>query len=311
MANNDRSEKTPANDHGQVLRPWQIPSRAWRHIFGRIGHELFRDHVFLVSSGVAFLAIIALFPVLYALFSIYGLLTSPQELHHEANALGQAISPDAAKLLSSNLRGLTQHSGFALGVSIVLSIVAAIWVSVRGVLGIISALNIVHDEPERRSWPALLGTATALAVGALLFWIIVLFLLIGAPIALRHFGSSVSLIAVVVRIVRWLLMAACVLVSMAVLYRFGPSHQQARWQWLAAGSIIAMLLWLAGSFGLSVYVRYFGGFKSAYGSLGILLAGLIWFFWTALAFLLGAEFNVEIGRQAKPDTAAGNFRPEQ
>jgi membrane protein len=301
MVTNSQPRRALANRHDRALHPWQIPSSGWRKIWRRIGRELFRDHVFLASSGVAFLAIIALLPVLYALFSIYGLITSPQELHHEINALGQAVSPGAAKVLGSNLRGLTRDSGFALGLSIVLSIAAAIWVSVRGVLGIIGALNIVHEEPERRSWPALIATASALAVGALVFWIITLSLLIAAPIALHHFSSNVPLIDAAVRLVRWLLMAACVLVSMAVLYRFGPSHRQPRWQWLGAGSLIATLLWLAGSFALSVYVHYFGGFKSAYGSLGILLAGLIWFFWTALAFLLGAELNVAIEHQ----TSAG------
>ncbi|MGH8274514.1 MAG: YihY/virulence factor BrkB family protein [Gammaproteobacteria bacterium] len=302
MADNGQSRRVSAGHGGGALYPWQIPPSGWKDIFRRIGREIFRDHVFLASAGVAFLAILALFPVLYALFSIYGLVTSPQELHQQVNALGQAISPEAAKMLGSNLRGLTQHSGFALSVSIVLSIAAALWVSVRGVLGIISALNIVNDESERRSWPVLIGTATALAVGALLFWFVSLFLLIAAPFALSHLSSGVPLIGVAIHVARWLLIAGCVLISMAVLYRFGPSHEQPRWQWLGVGSIIATLLWLAGSFGLSYYVAHLGGFKSVYGSLGILLAGQIWFFWTALAFLLGAEFNIEIERQTKPDT---------
>lgn len=301
MVKDDEQDMASADHGGGALRPWQIPLRGWEQVCRRVGREVFRDHIFLSSSGVAFLAILALFPVLYALFSIYGLVTSPQELHQQINALGQAISPQAAKMLGSNLRGISQHSSFALGASILLSIMAAIWVSVRGVLGTISALNIVYGESEHRSWLQLIGTATALAVGALLFWIVTLFLLIGAPFAVSRLGSGTPFIGVAIAVTRWLLIAACVLVSMAVLYRFGPSHKQPRWQWLGVGSILATLLWVAGSFGLSVYVNRFGGFKSAYGSLGILLAGQIWFFWTALAFLLGAEFNVEIERQRQPE----------
>lgn len=103
---------------------------------------------------------------------------------------------------------------------------------------------------------------------------------------------------------RWVLIAATVLISMAVLYRFGPSHKQPRWQWLSVGSILATILWLIGSLGLSLYLNHFGSFESIYGSLGIIVVLQIWFFLTAFVFLLGAEFNIKIERQTQEDVCA-------
>ncbi|MGH8128578.1 MAG: YhjD/YihY/BrkB family envelope integrity protein [Gammaproteobacteria bacterium] len=163
----------------QAKRPWHIPLRGWLDIFRRIRHEVLRDHIFLVSAGVAFLAILALLPILSALISIYGLVTSPQELQHQMHALGPVVPPGVIKVISTNLHGVTQHSGLALSFGIVVSILIALWVSVRGVMGIIGALNIVYDESENRSLPALIATASALALGALLFWIVALLLVVG------------------------------------------------------------------------------------------------------------------------------------
>ncbi|MGH8428575.1 MAG: hypothetical protein ACRES7_11475 [Gammaproteobacteria bacterium] len=66
----------------RALYPWRIPPRGWLDILRRISHEMWRDHIFLAAAGVAFLAIFALLPTLSALISLYGLVTSPQELQH-------------------------------------------------------------------------------------------------------------------------------------------------------------------------------------------------------------------------------------
>ncbi|MGH8428574.1 MAG: YihY/virulence factor BrkB family protein [Gammaproteobacteria bacterium] len=217
------------------------------------------------------------------------------------HALGSVVPPGLVKTLGNNLHGIAQHSGLALGFGIVLSVAVALWVSVRGMMGIISALNIVYDETERRSFLALVATATALAVGALLFWIVALLLVVGTPFVLSWLGPHTPMVDLLIRAVRWVLITVTALVSMTVLYRFGPSHKQPRWEWLSVGSMVATLLWLAASVGLSFYVTHFSNFGSVYGSLGILVVLQIWFFLTAFVFLLGAEFNIETERQTEQD----------
>jgi membrane protein len=278
--------------------------RGWLDIARRIGHEIFRDHVFIASSGVAFLALFALLPMLTALIPVYGLVSSPRQLSDQLQSLSAVAPHSVIDALRSAMRGIAGDSGLKLGFGIVLSIVVAVWVAVRGVLGIISALNIVYEVEEKRSWAALLGTAVALAFGALLFWLLALAMILGAPLLIREMSPDSSVLHMFVLVARWLVIAVAALVSMAVLYRFGPSRPQPRWEWLNAGSFVGTALWLAGSAGMSFYVSHMAQFGNIYGSLGMVMVVMTWFFLTAFVFLLGAEFNVQMERQGRPTAGA-------
>jgi membrane protein len=290
----------PDADHGaNGLSAWCIPLGGWLDMARRMGREVLRDHVFIASSGIAFLALFALLPTLTALFSVYGLITSPQELSHQVQSLSSMAPHGVVKVLRGDMRGLVRGSGLQLGFSIVISVFVAVWVSVRGMLGIIGALNIVYGEDEKRSWLELFATALALALGALLFWLLALTVFVGAPLMIDHMASDSGVLRVLILVARWLIMAVTALISMTVLYRFGPSHTQPRWEWLSAGSCFGTALWLAGSAGLSIYISHVGHIGNVYGSLGAMMVVMTWFFLTAFVFLLGAEFNIEIQRQMR------------
>lgn len=286
-------------DHGpRAQYPWQISPHGWLEIGRRIAHEIFRDHVFIASSGVAFLALFALLPMLTA---VYGLVSSPQQLSDQLQSLSSVVPHSVIKALSGAMHGIVRDSGLKLGFGIALSIGVAVWVAVRGMLGIVSALNIVYEVEEKRSWPALLGTAVVLALGAFVFWLLALAMIVGAPLLIRQMSWDSAALHVLVLVARWLVIAAAALVSMTVLYRFGPSHPQPRWEWLSAGSFFGTTLWLAGSAGMSFYVSHMAQFSNVYGSLGMAMVTMTWFFLTAFVFLLGAEFNVQVERQTKEE----------
>jgi len=286
-------------DHGpRAQYPWQISPHGWLEIGRRIAHEIFRDHVFIASSGVAFLALFALLPMLTA---VYGLVSSPQQLSDQLQSLSSVVPHSVIKALSGAMHGIVRDSGLKLGFGIALSIGVAVWVAVRGMLGIVSALNIVYEVEEKRSWPALLGTAVVLALGAFVFWLLALAMIVGAPLLIRQMSWDSAALHVLVLVARWLVIAAAALVSMTVLYRFGPSHPQPRWDWLSAGSFFGTTLWLAGSAGMSFYVSHMAQFSNVYGSLGMAMVTMTWFFLTAFVFLLGAEFNVQVERQTKEE----------
>ncbi|MGH8118811.1 MAG: YihY/virulence factor BrkB family protein [Rhodanobacteraceae bacterium] len=281
----------------QALQPWKIPLHGWLHIARRIGHETLRDHVFITSSGVAFLALFALLPTLTAMVSVYALVTSPEQLSQQLQSLSSVAPSSMISGLRGALHEIVRGSGLKLGFGLVLSIAAAVWVAVRAVLGIIGALNIVHGVEEQRSVPALFGTALALALGALCFWVLALVLIAGAPLAMRAIAPGSTVLYTFVRAARWVVIAAAALVSMAVLYRFGPCDEEPRWEWWSPGSFVATGLWLAVSAGMSVYVSHAGLAGGAYGSIGMVVTVMTWFFMTAFMFLLGAEFNVELARE--------------
>jgi hypothetical protein len=78
--------------------------------------------------------------------------------------------------------------------------------------------------------------------------------------------------------------------SEAVLYRFGPSRNKAKWRWVSSGSALAAVLWLLASGLFSWYVAHFGSYNQTYRS-------------------LGAELIAEMERQTVKDTTNGAPKP--
>jgi membrane protein len=96
---------------------------------------------------------------------------------------------------------------------------------------------------------------------------------------------------------------------LACMYRFGPSRQTPRWNWISWGSTIAALAWLAASALFSWYAANFGKFNETYGSLGAAVGFMTWLWISAILILLGAELNAEMEHQTTFDTTTGKPKP--
>ena len=101
----------------------------------------------------------------------------------------------------------------------------------------------------------------------------------------------------------------CVVVGLALLYRFAPSRREAHWHWITPGSALAAVLWLAASLLFSLYVGNFASYDAMYGSLGAVAVLMLWFYISALVVVLGAELNAELELQTRHDTTSGHPRP--
>ena len=100
-----------------------------------------------------------------------------------------------------------------------------------------------------------------------------------------------------------------VMLTLSVLYRFGPSRRQPRWHWVTPGSMVATLLWLVASAAFSYYVGNFASYDATYGPLGAVAGVMMWFWVTVYAVLLGAELNSELELQTARDSTDGPPRP--
>lgn len=280
---------------------WRTPVRKWVTVARTVYYEIKKDHLSIVASGVAFFGLVAIFPVLSALISVYGALTGHQSLDQHAAAIGTVVSPDLTGLLRRSLHSVAGASGFALGVGIAFSLITALWAATRSMLGLMTALNIVYNEEERRSPTARVLTAMILAVMALVFWVFAVLVIADVPSLIDHVYRQHDSSSILVGAARWLFLIFTALISMAALYRFGPCRPQPKWQWLSLGAVVATLLWLTGSVCFSFYLRHFGSLNRVYGSLGVILILQAWFFLTAFVFLLGAELNVAVRRHLAED----------
>jgi membrane protein len=113
----------------------------------------------------------------------------------------------------------------------------------------------------------------------------------------------------VVSLVRWPVLAALVIVGLAVLYRYGPSRNLARWSWVSWGAVAATILWIVASLLFSWYAANFANYNKTYGSVGAIVALLMWFYLSGYVVLMGAELNSEMEHQTARDTTRGPRKP--
>jgi membrane protein len=108
---------------------------------------------------------------------------------------------------------------------------------------------------------------------------------------------------------RWPLLLIAISLAIALIYRYGPSREQARWRWLSWGSAFAAIVWLAASILFSWYAQNFGNYNKTYGSLGAAIGFMTWIWLSTIVILIGAELNAEMEHQTVRDTTTGPPEP--
>jgi membrane protein len=270
--------------------------RSWR--------EVSDANLFLVAGGVTYAILLALFPGLAALISLYGLVFDPAQVEKQIEVLSGVMPEQTQKLLSEELHSLVDASYTALGVSAVIALLIAVWSASRGMSGLISALDIAYEERETRSFVRFNMIALALT-GCLIvggIFVVTLVAVLPAAVQLLGLGSSTKWLLL---IVQWPLLIVIVMLGLAVLYRYAPDREESKWRWVSPGAIVATLLWIIASIAFTVYVANFNSYDKTYGSLGGVIILLTWLYLSALAVLLGAVINAQTEKQTTKDSTTG------
>jgi membrane protein len=290
----------------QAERPQQIPPKGWKDIALRLKTEVKQDQVPLLAAGVAFYALLSLFPAIIAAVSIYGLAADPETVRGQLDRLTQLLSRDTASILSQQIRQVTAGAGGALGFATVLGILTALWSASSGMKALVTGVNLAYDETETRKFVKLRGLALLLTLGAMVLMGVALVLIVAFPALTNDWPTALRWTA---SVLRWLLLAALLVAGLAVLYRYAPDRDEPRWTWVSWGSGIATLLWVLASLAFSFYVSQFGNYNKTYGALAGIIILLFWLYLTAFVVLVGAELNAEMELQTARDTTAGPEKP--
>jgi membrane protein len=292
----------------EAERPSEIPPRGWFAILKRVKAEVKDDNVTLLAAGVAFYAMLAVFPAIIALVTIWGMVADPDQVESQVGEFAESLPSGADQLITAQLESVASAGRQALSIGLAISLLAVLWSASGGVQGLIKSLNLVYDERETRGFVKLRGLSLLLTLGAILVAVVALSLIAVFPAFVESLdlGQTGELAA---SIGRWVILAVVVLASLAVLYRNAPDRANPRWRWVSWGTVVALVLWLLGSIGFSWYVDNFGNYNQTYGALAAVIILLLWLFLSAFAVLLGAEFDAEIERQTVRDTTTGPERP--
>lgn len=292
----------------QASTPGDIPMRGWLDIAKRIYVSANENNISLLAAGVAFYAMLATFPALGAVVTVYALFSDPVAMQHHIQSMAGLLPPDVLSIFSEQLTSVLEQEQQSLGLGLVVSLVFAIWSAHRGVNALVYAIGVVYKQRESRSFIHFNLLTYALTAGAVILMVSALFLTIITPTVINELplgpvattGSQVS---------GKLIMLVMTMVSFALLYRYGPARRPATWRWLSPGAILSTVLWLVGSFAFTIYVASFSTYNETYGALGAIIILLMWFFLTGFSIILGAVLNAELEHQTVKDTTIGPDRP--
>lgn len=288
--------------------PGEIPARGWWDIARRTYHEVDRDRVRAVAAGVTFYGLLALFPALTAIVSLYGLVADPATIAQQFALLDGFLPAGASEFLREQIVRITAGGETKLGFALLISLSVAIWSANAGVKAIFDALNVAYGEDEKRGFIKLNLVSLAFTLGIILFVIGAIGAIAVIPVVLDFLylgGAAEWLIAAG----RWPALIAVLLLGLSALYRYGPSRDEAQWAWVSPGALFAAVAWLIASVLLSWYVANFEDYNATYGTVGAVIGLLTWMWLSATIVLVGAELNSEAERQTDLDTTKGAPMP--
>ena len=244
------------------------------------------------AAALSFFFLLSLSPLLIFLVSLMALLPIPNLDRHLVDAVSQIVPPAAMKVMGRLLMSIFESNRRLLS----WGILGAVWAASTGFNAMIVALNSAYQVREARPlWKRqLVAIGLTIVVGVMV--IIAMFLLFLGSLIGWWLGSRVgmeSALAAAWPYIRWFAVVGFTTLSVEVLYFIAPNLKQ-RFLAQISGAVTAVVLWLASSFGLGLYLRSFSEFTSIYGTLGAMIALMLWFYWSSLAILIGAELNAQI-----------------
>jgi membrane protein len=304
------SQASSNDPHGREARtPIDLPRHAWIEILKRVWNKTGSDNISLMAAGVAFYGFLSIVPFVGALVMTYGLIADPSSIADHMRTVITLVPRDAAKLILDQIISLVTTASTKKGIGLAVALLISIYGATRASGAVIMALNVVYEQPERRSIVRTTLLSFVLIIGAVLIGI--MGILAASAVALvGKLAEGLGPVAgVAVSIATWLIAGTLASLAIAAAYRYAPDRSDARWRWLTMGSALATLLWLIATLGFGAYAATLGNYNATYGSLGAVVVLLMWLYVSSYAILLGAEINAETERQVARDTTTGHPRP--
>ena len=288
--------------------PSEFGAVAWRDIAWRVRCEVNDDRVMLVAAGVTFYLLLALFPALAAFVSLYGFVADPRTIADHISYLGGLLPNAGLEIIQQQLNALVSKDAEALGVGFLVGLAIALWSANNGVKALFDAMNVAYEEVEKRSFVRLNLLSAMFTFGAIIIATGMLLTVGIVPVmlAMLHLESWAEIL---VTIARWPLLLASVWFGISLIYRYGPSRDNAKWRWLNWGAALATVVWLSASAAFSYYLQNFADYDATYGSLGAVIGLMMWTWISVIILIVGAEVNAEMEHQTTKDTTTGPSQP--
>ena len=247
------------------------------------------------AASVSYSLILAVFPTVIFLFTLIPYITFIPDLQVKIMGFfGRALPGDTFSSVDTTIRDIiSQPRGDVLSFGFLLALFSA----TSGLVALMNAFNSSHRLEDKRGFFKIRGVAIGLTFTlAIALVLAVIGLIVGGVVSdyLLKFGILNNVIFVyLLTIARYLVVFAVFVAAVSIIYRFGPDVNM-KWAFVTPGSIIASVLIVLTTLAFSYYVSNFGSYNKVYGSIGTLIALMIWINLIALLLILGFEMNVAL-----------------
>ena len=272
------------------------------------------DRVLALAAGSTFYAILALSPALASGVSLYSLFADARSIAGHMATFDGFMPTGALEVMRDQLTRLAAKPAGTIGLTFAVSLCLSLWSANAGTKALLDALNIVYGHREKRGFFKLNAVSLAFTAGTLLLALTALAATVVLPLMLDALGLE-SVTPTLLKLVRWPLLYVIVCLALAVLYYLGPCRDQPKWRWVSAGSVVAATLWLVISILFSWYAANFGNYNETYGSLGAVVAFMVWIWLSVVVVLLGGEIDEHmdewVDERGVQDLDRPNMRPKR
>ena len=279
-----------------MARSSGLSGLSWIKLANGIWFAVSNDDVFGQAAQLSYYFLLALFPALLFIISLFGYLSGENsELRTGLLQYLTAVLPgDVSQLVTRTIDDVTQRSG---GGKLSFGILATLWAASSGMGAIFKSLNIAYQVKETRPW----WKVRLVAIGLTLVLVCLIVSALVLVLSGHNIADSVAVklglgnvFALTWKVVQWPIVFVFVLLAFAIIYYFAPDVYEPTWKWITPGAMVGIVLWLLVSFGFRTYLHYFNSYSATYGSLGAVIILMLWFYFTGAAILLGGVINAEI-----------------
>lgn len=271
------------------------PVRSVLRVGVRTVTDSFADRVPGLAAEAAFFAVLSLPPLLlavlggigYAALEVEGVVRVIGDLAGQVlreQTVQQLVEPAVRRLLEDG-----QAEVLSIGV------VLALWSGSRATSTYITAVTIAYDvEDPRPPWRRRVLAFLVTVAGAVLGVVLLPALVLGPKLVTVVTPTALRALEPVVVGLYWLTVGLAAVAMIASFYHVAVPWNTP-WRRDLPGALLAMALWMVGSYGLRYYADItIRGEGSVYTGIAAPLVVLLWLYVTAMAVLLGAELNAEL-----------------
>lgn len=272
-----------------------------------VGKGLLAHNALGIAAELAYFTFLAIFPFLICVVALASVMPDVS-LVDEVRTLVQRILP--APVVDAMVGQMIELSRANNILIICLGLFGALWSGSSAIHSLMSAVNRAYVAKDRRRWRDVRVTALWLTIATAA---IVAFV-IAVSTVMPHLATRVAeprgfMWAIFAGAARWIIVWSVIAVAAAIVYVVSLDADDRASSRLVPGAVVAASIWTIATFCLHLYVSQVGRYGLTYGALGGAMFLLLWFYFTNLSVLVGAEINGELshvkrgGRVARKSAA--------